>query len=52
MAIQIKTLEQLKVMRRAGLVVAQIHEAIRDAIKPGMTTDALDVIAAAVLKRG
>ena len=52
MAIQIKTLDQLKVMRRAGLVVAQIHIAIREAIKPGMTTDALDVIAAAVIKRG
>lgn len=51
MAIQIKTLEQLRIMRRAGLVVAQIHGAIREAIKPGMTTDALDVIAAAVLKR-
>jgi methionyl aminopeptidase len=52
MAIQIKTLEELKLMRRAGLVVAQIHQAIRDVIKPGMTTDALDVIAAAVIKRG
>jgi methionyl aminopeptidase len=52
MAIQIKTLEELKKMRRAGLVVAQIHQAIRDVIKPGMTTDALDVIAAAVIKRG
>ncbi|CAB4760992.1 unannotated protein [freshwater metagenome] len=52
MAIQIKTLDQLQVMRRAGLVVAQIHQAIREAIKPGMTTDALDVIAAAVIKRG
>lgn len=52
MAIQIKTLDQLQVMRRAGLVVAQIHQSIREAIKPGMTTDALDVIAAAVIKRG
>ena len=52
MAIQIKTLEQLQTMRRAGLVVAQIHQAIRDVIKPGMTTDALDVVAAAVIKRG
>ncbi|MDP1851155.1 MAG: type I methionyl aminopeptidase [Candidatus Planktophila sp.] len=51
MAIQIKTLDELKIMRRAGLVVAQIHQAIRDAIKGGMTTDALDVIAAAVIKR-
>ena len=52
MAIQIKTLEQLQTMRRAGLVVAQIHQAIREVIKPGMTTDALDVVAAAVIKRG
>ena len=52
MAIQLKTLDELKIMRRAGLVVAQIHQAIRDVIKPGMTTDALDVIAAANIKRG
>ena len=51
MAIQIKTLEQLKVMRRAGLVVAEIHQAIRTAIKPGMTTSALDAVAAACIKR-
>lgn len=51
MAIQLKELEQLKVMRRAGLVVAQIHQLIRDAIKPGMTTSALDAIAAAHIKR-
>lgn len=52
MAIQLKTLDELKIMRRAGLVVAQIHQAIRDVIKTGMTTDALDVISAAVIKRG
>ena len=51
MAIQIKTLDQLKVMRRAGLVVAEIHQAIRAAIKPGMTTSALDAVAAACIKR-
>lgn len=52
MAIQLKTLDELKIMRRAGLVVAQIHQAIREVIKAGMTSDALDVIAAAVIKRG
>ena len=52
MAIQIKTLEELKVMRRAGLLVAQIHDAVRAAIKPGVRTDALDAIAAATIKRG
>ncbi len=51
MAIQLKDLEQLKVMRRAGLVVAQIHQLIREAVKPGMTTSALDAIAAAHIKR-
>ena len=51
MAIQIKTFDQLKVMRRAGLVVAEIHQQIRSAIKPGMTTSALDTIAAACIKR-
>ena len=51
MAIQVKTLDQLKTMRRAGLVVAEIHKAIREAIKPGMRTNALDTIAEAVIKR-
>ena len=51
MAIQIKTQEQIKTMRKAGLVVAEIHKAIREAIKPGMTTSALDTIAEAVIKR-
>jgi len=52
MAIQIKTLAQLKIMRRAGLLVGQTLELLRESIKPGMTTDALDVIAAANIKRG
>ena len=51
MAIQLKNLEQLKVMRRAGIVVAEIHQLIRDSIKPGMTTSALDAIASAHIKR-
>ena len=52
MAIQIKNLDQIKVMRRAGLLVAQIHKAIRENIQIGMTTDALDAIAVATIKRG
>ena len=51
MSIQIKTLEQLMLMRRAGLVVGQSLELLKQSIKPGMTTDALDVIAAASIKR-
>lgn len=52
MAIQLKTLEQIKIMRRAGLLVGQTLELIRNSIKVGMTTDALDAIAAANIKRG
>ena len=51
MAIQIKNIEQLKLMRRAGLIVAEIHQLIRDAIKPGMTTSALDAISQGHIKR-
>ena len=52
MAIQYKTLEQLQVMRRAGLLVGQTLQLLRDNIKAGMTTDALDAIASANIKRG
>ena len=52
MAIQIKTLDQLKTMRRAGLLVGQTLELLRQSIKVGMRTDALDAIAELALKRG
>ncbi|MCX6427186.1 MAG: type I methionyl aminopeptidase [Actinomycetes bacterium] len=52
MAIQIKTLEQLKTMRKAGLLVGQTLELLRSSIKVGMRTDALDAIAEANIKRG
>jgi methionyl aminopeptidase len=51
MAIQIKTLDQLKVMRRAGLVVGETLALLDSSLKVGMRTDALDAIAAANLKR-
>ncbi len=52
MAIQIKTLDQLKLMRRAGLLVGQTLELLRTSIKAGLRTDALDLIAASNIKRG
>ena len=52
MAIQIKNLDQLKTMRRAGLLVGQTLDLLRSSIKAGMRTDALDAIAAANIKRG
>jgi methionyl aminopeptidase len=52
MAIQIKTLEQLKLMRVAGLLVADTLEIIRNAVAPGVTTKELDKIAADNIKAG
>ena len=50
MAIQIKTLDQLKLMRRAGLVVGETLGLMREAIKPGITTNHLNEIAVKNLK--
>lgn len=43
--VQIKTPEQIGVMRRAGLVVAETLELLRAATRPGVTTGELDAIA-------
>ena len=51
MAIQIKTLAQFKSMRKAGIVVAESLEIMRNAITVGVTTLELDSIAAAHLKK-
>ena len=48
-AIEIKSRDQLAVMRQAGLVVARALSAISDAAAPGVTTGALDAIARDVL---
>ena len=52
MDIQLKTLDELKVMRRAGLLVGETLALLKNSIKVGMRTDALDAIAAANIKRG
>ena len=52
MAIQIKTLDQLKTMRKAGLLVRSTLDLVRANIKAGITTSALDAIAEANIKRG
>ena len=48
--IEYKTAAQVQAMRRAGLVVADAHAAVRAAARPGATTADLDEIAAAVIK--
>lgn len=50
MAPILKTTEQLRIMREAGRIVALAHEEMRRAIKPGVSTKALDDIATAVLR--
>ena len=52
MAIQIKSLDQLKTMRKAGLLVRSTLELVRSQIKAGITTSALDAVAEANIKRG
>jgi methionyl aminopeptidase len=49
-AIQLKTPEQLDRMRAAGLVVARTLEVLREAIRPGISTQDLDVIAEREIK--
>lgn len=46
-----KTPEQIAVMRKAGRVVAEMHEACTRAAKPGATTADLDAAAREVLER-
>lgn len=49
--IEIKSTNQILKMRRAGMVVVAIHQALREACEPGITTGELDQISAAVIKR-
>ncbi|HEX2575865.1 MAG TPA: type I methionyl aminopeptidase [Aquihabitans sp.] len=48
-AAAVRTPEQVATMRRAGRVVAEMHDRIRAAIRPGVTTGELDRIGRAVL---
>ncbi|PWF27473.1 type I methionyl aminopeptidase [Ancrocorticia populi] len=49
--IQYKSHEQFLKMRQAGLVVADIHRALREKVRAGRTTADADAIAAEVLER-
>jgi methionyl aminopeptidase len=46
-----KAPEQIAKMRKAGKVVAEMHDCIRAAIRPGVTTAQLDAIGREVLER-
>ncbi|WP_277208585.1 type I methionyl aminopeptidase [Isoptericola croceus] len=47
--IELKSLDQVRLMRRAGLVVADALAAVRAAAHPGCTTSELDAVAARVI---
>ncbi len=49
--IPVRSEQELALMRRAGRVVAEMHEVIRAAVRPGVTTAHLDRIARDVLER-
>ena len=49
-AIQIKSADQLAVMRQAGLVVARALHSVAGAVQPGITTGELDAIAHQIIQ--
>lgn len=49
--IELKTDKQITYMREANLVVAAIHQALRDHARPGVTTAQLDQVSAQVIER-
>ena len=50
MAIYIKTPDEIRIMREAGRIVARAHQAMREAVRPGVSTAELDRIAETVLR--
>jgi methionyl aminopeptidase len=48
--IELKTLDQIQLMRQAGLVVARTLTAVRDAVAPGVSTGELDELAEATIR--
>jgi methionyl aminopeptidase len=46
----LKTAEELAIMREAGRIVARAHQAMREAVRPGISTGELDRIAEQVIR--
>ena len=49
--IHYKTPSELLLMREAGRIVARVHQAVREAIRPGVTTAELNRVAEVVLRK-
>lgn len=50
MALHIKTPDEIAIMREAGRIVARAHIAMKEALRPGISTGELDKIAEAVIR--
>ncbi|MBZ0289478.1 MAG: type I methionyl aminopeptidase [Anaerolineae bacterium] len=50
MTIYLKTPDEIAVMREAGRIVARAHQAMREAVRPGVSTADLDKIAETVIR--
>lgn len=50
MSITLKTPEEIAIMREAGRIVARAHQAMREALRPGISTAELDRIAETVIR--
>jgi methionyl aminopeptidase len=50
MTVHIKTPEEVAIMREAGRIVAQVHQAMRERVRPGVTTRQLDQVAEQVIR--
>jgi len=48
--IHLKTADELRIMREAGRIVAQAHQAMREIVRPGVTTAELDRVAEMVIR--
>lgn len=46
----LKTADEIAIMREAGRIVAKAHQAMREAVKPGISTALLDELAESVLR--
>jgi len=44
-SIELKTMEEVELMRQAGRIAAQALKAVKEAVRPGVTTDDLDQVA-------
>ena len=49
--VTLKTPREIALMREAGRIVARVHEAMREAIRPGVTTAALDALAESIIRK-